>query len=178
LIHRANRPLGVTIIAILTIIVGVVILFAGISLVALGVFLSFTSGDIIVNNNATLSADESSQFLMQFFGISSALIGAIMLAVGIGYIIMFYGLLKGKGWAWTITVILIIIGVGIQIVSGISGTIFNASIAGSSSGTDALISGVVGSIVGIAISIIILYYLYRPQVKAFFGKGQHPGEVR
>ncbi len=27
-----------------------------------------------------------------------------LLVIGIGYIIMSYGLVKGKGWAWTITI--------------------------------------------------------------------------
>jgi hypothetical protein len=44
-----------------------------------------------------------------------------MLAIVIGYIIMFYGLLKSTGWSWIITTILIIIGIGIQIVSGAVG---------------------------------------------------------
>ena len=114
---------------------------------------------------------------MQFFGIISALVGAIMLAVGIGYIVMFYGLLKGRGWAWTITIILIIIGIAIQIVSGITGTIFNASMLGDSGATNSLISGIVGSVIGIAINIVILYYLYRPQVRIFFGKTQQSKEV-
>jgi hypothetical protein len=40
-----------------------------------------------------------------------------LLPIGIGYIVMFYGLLKGKGWAWTITIILLFIGIAIQILS-------------------------------------------------------------
>lgn len=175
--QKVNRPLGVTIIAILTIIIGVITLFAGISLVALGAFLSISPIDITSGNNTTTPVDDGSRFVMQFFGIISALVGAIMLAVGIGYIVMFYGLLKGRGWAWTITIILIIIGIAIQIVSGITGTVFNASMLGDSGATNSLISGIVGSVIGIAINIVILYYLYRPQVRIFFGKTQQSKEV-
>ena len=46
-----------------------------------------------------------------------AVAGGVLLAIGIGYIAMFYGLLKGKGWAWTITTILLIIGIAMQIIS-------------------------------------------------------------
>jgi predicted membrane protein len=93
-----------------------------------------------------------------------------LLAIGIGYIVMFYGLLKGKGWAWTITIILIIIGIVIQIVST---SVITAS---SLENTKNVISGIVGSItfplIGIAINIVILYYLYRAHVKAYFGKAK------
>jgi hypothetical protein len=37
-------------------------------------------------------------------------------------------------------------------------------------GVVSMVTGSVGSIVGIAISGVILYYLYRPHVKAYFGK--------
>ena len=168
--QKINRPIGVTIIAILTIIIGVITLFAGISLVALGAFLSITPIDITSGNNTTTPVDDGSQFVMQFFGIISVLVGAIMLAVGIGYIVMFYGLLKGRGWAWTITIILTVISIAIQIVSGITASMIVASISNDGA---SIVSGWIVQIIGIAIDIIILYYLYRPHVKAFFGKS-HP----
>ena len=96
------------------------------------------------------------------------------MAIGIGYLVVSYGLLKGKGWSWTITIILIIIGIVIQIVST---SVITAS---SLENTKNVILGIVGSLtfplIGIAINIVILYYLYRPRVKAYFGKAkpQHP----
>lgn len=92
------------------------------------------------------------------------------MAIGIGYIVMFYGLLKGKGWAWTITVILTIIGIAIQIAST------SVIIASSLENTKNVISGIVGSItfplIGLAINILILYYLYRQRVRTYFGKAK------
>jgi hypothetical protein len=87
-------------------------------------------------------------------------------------VILSYGLLKGKGWAWTITIILIIIGIGIQVLSAATGPVFNASFVRTADvdATNALISGIIGSVIGIAISVLILYYLYRPNVKLYFGK--------
>jgi ABC-type Fe3+ transport system permease subunit len=87
---------------------------------------------------------------------------------------MSYGLLRAKGWAWTITIILVIIGIGIQVLSAVTGPVFNASFVRTSDvdATNSLISGIVGSVIGIAISILILYYLYRPNVKSYFGKMQ------
>jgi hypothetical protein len=97
------------------------------------------------------------------------LLGAILLVIGVGYLVMSYGLLKGKGWAWTITIILTVISIAIQIVSGITNSIVIASISNDDA---SIVSGWVVQIIGIAIDIIILYYLYRPHVKAFFGKSR------
>jgi hypothetical protein len=97
--------------------------------------------------------------------------GSIVLAVGIGYLIVSYGLLKGKEWAWTVTVILTIIAIVIQIISVISTTMLNASFAGD---MNALISEIISHIIGLAINGVILYYLYRPHVKAYFGKSKLP----
>jgi hypothetical protein len=95
------------------------------------------------------------------------LLGAVLVVIGVGYLVMSYGLLKGKGWAWTITIILTVISIAIQIVSGITNSMIVASISNDGS---SIMSGLIGQIIGIAINIIILYYLYRPHVKAFFGK--------
>ena len=83
---------------------------------------------------------------------------------------MFYGLLKGKGWAWTITIILLFIGIAIQIVST------SVIMASSFENAKNVISGIMGSItfplIGLAINIGILYYLYRQHVRAYFGKAK------
>jgi uncharacterized membrane protein (DUF2068 family) len=77
-------------------------------------------------------------------------VGAILVAIGIGYFVVSYGLLKGKGWAWSITLILSYIGIAIGIISIVSGNFF--------------------SVMHLIINIVIIWYLYRLQVKAFFGK--------
>jgi hypothetical protein len=92
-------------------------------------------------------------------GVAYVAIGAVLLVVGIGfaliaisiaYFVMAYGLWNGKRWAWTITLILS----GIGIILGI------ASVA----------AGSVGAVFHIIINGVIIYYLYRPNVKTFFGK--------
>jgi hypothetical protein len=114
-----------------------------------------------IQNEAELQA------LAQILSGVGIVIGAIILAVGVGYLVVSYGLLKGKGWAWTVTVILTIIAIAIQIISVISSSIFNASF---SADMNALVSGIISHIIGLAINGVILYYLYRPHVKAYFGK--------
>jgi uncharacterized membrane protein (DUF2068 family) len=61
-----------------------------------------------------------------------------------------YGLFKAKGWAWSVTLILSYIGIALAIISIVSGNFFSA--------------------INLAINIAIVYFLYRPQVKAYFGK--------
>jgi uncharacterized membrane protein (DUF2068 family) len=115
--QQKQRPLGVTIIAILMIISGIALLSTGAVLLVVG-------------------------------------IGVVPIALGIASFVMAYGLWKGKRWAWTITLILSVIG----IIVGI------ASIA----------TGNVGAIIHIIINAVVIYYLYRPNVKAYFGKVPSP----
>jgi uncharacterized membrane protein (DUF2068 family) len=111
--YQKHRPLGVTVIAILTLIAGIAFIAIGAALLVVG-------------------------------------IGFALIAIAIAYFVMAYGLWKGKSWAWTITLILSVIGIIFAI----------ASIA----------AGNIGAVFHIIINAVIIYYLYRPNVKAFFGK--------
>lgn len=124
--QKQSRPFGVTIIAILIIIAGVISLLIGIGSVAIG----------------------------PLIGLVFVVTGAISLALGVAYLVMAYGLWKGKGWAWTISTIVLFIGIVIDIIS----------LPRRSAGD------IVSSIVSVAINAVILYYLFRPHVKAYFGK--------
>ena len=159
---QMNRPTGVTIIAILAIVSGMLLLFGGLSLIGAGALFSTAPAGIPNDPNGPES-------MGSFFGMAFLFLGAILLVIGVGYLVMSYGLLKGKGWAWTITIILTVISIAIQIVSGITNSMIVASISNDGS---SIMSGLMGQIIGIAINIIILYYLYRPHVKAFFGKSR------
>ena len=183
--EQIKRPFGVTIIAILTIIGGILLTFGGISLLAFGAFFISVPIDVFISEQMQQQQKEQLQLQQQqeqdlpnaaelqalalFLGGVGIVIGAIVLAVGIGYLVVSYGLLKGKGWAWIITVILTIIAIAVQIVSGITASMFNASFIDD---TNSFVTGIITQIVGIAINGVILYYLYRPNVKAFFGKSQ------
>jgi hypothetical protein len=137
-----KRPTGVTVIAVLVIIGGILLLLAGIAGVVVG-----------------------SLSISQIIGLGFVIIGAIILAVGIGYLVVSYGLLKGKRWSWTITVVLLFIGIAIDVASIIIFGYFTFD-----TDTSSFLTSNSGSIAGIIISVIILYYLYRPHVKSYFGK--------
>ncbi|MEM2806806.1 MAG: hypothetical protein QXU45_07495 [Candidatus Bathyarchaeia archaeon] len=77
-------------------------------------------------------------------------IGVIMVILGLISFFIAYGLWTGKGWAWTLCLVFSIIGLILSILSLPSG------------------------IISLIINILILYYLTRPHVKAFFGKGPPP----
>ena len=109
----------------------------------------------------TTSSNLGSQVEPQILGIIFLVFGAIWLALGVANLVMAYGLLKGMGWAWTISIIVLFIGIVIDIVS------LSITSVGVFSNTG---SNLLGNIVGIGISAFIVYYLYRPHVKAYFGK--------
>lgn len=156
-----KRPTGVTIIGILTIIIGILLLSGGVVLVALAPVISqfnlhdsntstFTSNDSfsfdVNGTNISFPNNSMSVLLGGFF----AIIGGIMIVLGIAFFVVAWGLFKGKGWAWGVTVILSIITLVVSVLT--------------------IISGNLGSIFTIIISGVILYYLYRKSVKMYFGK--------
>jgi hypothetical protein len=132
--QQKQRPLGVTIISILTILGGIGFLATGIAPLVAAPF--FSVGDSNVSPAALI-------------GLSSG-IGIALLALGLAYFVMAYGLWKGKGWAWSITVVLSFIGIALGVVS--------------------IATGNIGAIFHTVINAVVLYYLYRPHVKMFFGK--------
>jgi uncharacterized membrane protein (DUF2068 family) len=77
-------------------------------------------------------------------------IGAILIAIGVAYLVVSYGLMKGRGWAWSITIILSYINIVFNIIAIVSGNFL--------------------SIPSLIISIIIVFFLYRSGSKAFFNK--------
>lgn len=145
-----KRPTGVTIIGILTIIGGIVMLLGGIALVTLAAvvpILPLTDGQI---NSQLANTGMSTDML----AIVSSATGGVFLILGIASLVVAYGLFKAKKWAWTTSVVLSFITIAMGIIS--------------------IATGNIGGIASIAISGVIVYYLYRPHVKAYFGKAVKP----
>lgn len=84
------------------------------------------------------------------FGALGAVIGVVLFVIGIIDILLGVGCFKGWGWVWIIGVIFMAINILIGLVS--------------------LISSPVSGIVMIIIAAIILWYLFQPKVKAYFGR--------
>jgi hypothetical protein len=79
---------------------------------------------------------------------------------------MFYGLLKGREWAWSVTIIVSVFNI-VASVTFLASSFYNFPITNNNNPV------FLGSMIlayKIGINAIILYYLYRPHVKIFFGK--------
>jgi hypothetical protein len=116
---QRNRPLGVTIIAILAVLGGIGSLLSGFTILA----------------------------IVPILGI---ILGGILIIIGLAYFAVAYGLWKGLSWAWAITLIVSVI----SIIVGIG----------------SIVVGNAGSLFHVIVNSIVIYYLYRPNVKAYFGK--------
>ena len=138
---KPARPTGVTVLAVLDILGFVFGLLGGIALIGVAAL-------------STSALATSYPGLSSISGAASLLyaLGAVVLIFGILSLIVAIGFLGGKGWAWTFGIVVGIISIVISIV-------------------EAVILGASTNVVGIIFQIIIIYYLTRPHVKAFFGKG-------
>ncbi len=104
----SDRPTGVTVLGILSIIIGALNLIGGIMLFALGpVFQSAMMSKGMVPS------------MVHVFGA----FGAIGIVFGAVYILIGYGLLNGMSWSWWLTVIFSAIGVVLDIVFVVLGVI-------------------------------------------------------
>jgi hypothetical protein len=137
------RPLGVTTIVILNIIGGVFMFGFGIGFIIQDAVLQLA----FELPRRNLTAEQAS---IPGFGIT---LGGVLVPLAIVSFIVASGLLKGRRWAWTATRVL-------SIVSIVWYAITIATVPSNG-----------GRTVGIIISAVTIYYLYRPHVKAYFGKG-------
>ena len=129
-----KRPTGVTILAILSIIAGILMIIGGISLTVLlttvGVMQTMPGLGLLTAVGA-------------LSGIIIVIMGLLAIAVG-------WGFLKGSKWSWVLAIILLVL----SLISGLA----------------SLVVGAWNSIVGVIIDLLILYYLFRPNVKTWFSK--------
>lgn len=140
---QKQRPRGVSIIGWIGVIGGILITVFGLVLATMSDYLSLTEEDIAFFEPET-------RFLITIENT-----GIFYVGIGIAAIILGFGLLKGRRWAWPANVIAGFVGIG-----------FSIYYIGAQNSFDNLISN------GIAIAIdgVFLYYLYRPHVKAYFGR--------
>lgn len=83
----------------------------------------------------------------------SAAISILIIVVGLIYFTLAYGLWNGKGWAWSWSVFFQIL-VIVQVFLSFIFKTFRP----------------VTSLYNLTVAVLIIYYLTRPHVKAFFGK--------
>ena len=134
------RPIGVTVLAILIALSGVLLLFAAVVLgIVAGTMTEFIES-VIVDYGSMVIPDVEG-----FLEAMLLVIATVSATFGIFALIDAYGLWVGAGWAWWLTIILSALGILIGILSA------------------------PGGIISIFINILIIYYFTRPYVKEFFG---------
>ena len=136
-------------------------MFGGIALVALAPILSqidindnnsTPNSSFSLNVNGTdVTIPRNSLFL---FGGFLGIVGGILIVIGIAGFVVSWSLLTGKGWAWIVTIIVAIISIILNLML--------------------VLSGSVESVIGLIIYGIIIYHLYRPSVKSYFGRVKGP----
>ena len=138
-----NRPTGVTVLAVLEVLLGLGSLGVGFILAVMSAFLGSLLGSVEVSGNGTTI---SAGLFGGLFAAVGAIIGGIIIVIGLANFAIAYGLLKGLGWAWILSLIFAIISIIFGILMfpiGLVAIIFDA---------------------------LIIFYLTRSNVKEFFGK--------
>ena len=149
--QKPPRPAGVTILAVLAILGAIALLIGGVAVIAVGLVIGTYVGSQLTSSLASSGYSQLASLGAGTIAIILTVIGAVLLILGILYLAVGVGFLGGKGWAWTLGLIVSIVSIVIDIVQ--------------------IAFGAFSNVLGVVIGIIIVYYLTRPRVKAFFGKG-------
>jgi hypothetical protein len=88
--------------------------------------------------------------IMAIIPLLGIIFGGLLIIIGLAYFVVAYGLWKGLNWAWNITLIVSVIGIIV--------------------GLGSIVVGNIGALFHLIVNVIVIYYLYRPNVKAYFGK--------
>ena len=140
-----SRTRGITLLAILEGIGSFFMLLGGVALIGLSAFLGAGGWEMIPEEVLQQIADAFTGVPIIAFTTSFLMVvGLILLILAVLGFIMTWGLWSGKSWARTITMILAVI----SIVAGVF--------------------SLPGSLVSILCDIVILYYLTRPHIQAYY----------
>jgi hypothetical protein len=132
----SQRPMGVTILAVLEILTGLGALLGGLGMMAVAGF---------VGANTSYGG---------ILGVLGASLGIVFIIFALISFLLAWGLLGGKGWARTLAMVF----AALEALFGLLG----------------IIGGDYSSVLTLAIGVIILYYLMRPEVMGFFKSIQTP----
>jgi hypothetical protein len=139
-----QRPVGISIIAVLAALAGILFFVGAVFFAALS-----TAGDflqsMIETYGGTIIPDIGSLLTAIALGIAG-----VLAILGILYLVTAYGLWTGKGWARMLAIILLIL--------DIIGGLFTLP----------------AGIITIIIAAVLLWYFFTPSVRAFFGAGSAP----
>ena len=135
-----KRPVGVTILAVIAVIYGIFNLLIAL----LGLL-----GSALLASRVAPAAIKYSAGTLAYATVSDTLLGILFLAFGIGA-------LRLKGWAWTVGVIVLVL----EVVRGVAGFVMQGFTVGT----------IVRGSITIVIAALLIWYLFRPNVRGAFGK--------
>lgn len=136
----AQRPVGISIIAVLAALIGVLCFVGAVLFAALSTAGGFLTDLIEAYGGGLMPFDIGGLLSAAFLAFAG--VAAI---VGILYLVTAYGMWTGKGWARMLAIVLLIL----DLIGGIL--------------------TLPGGIVPIIIAGVLLWYFFTPAVKAFFG---------
>ncbi|SRR6266436_2171452 len=148
---KPRRPTGVTILGVLAILGGIILLVGGIAAIGLGLVIGTYAGSAFTNALSNAGYSGIASIGAGTLAVILLALGALALILGILYFAVGVGYFGGKGWAWTLGIVVTVISIIYDIVQ--------------------IAFGAFSNVLGLVIHVLILYYLTRPHVKAFFGKG-------
>lgn len=138
------RPIGITILAILGFLEGLLLLIGGLIFI---VGASFLSG--IINNMGYGDITAGN-----FIGLAVAIVGVFVLVAALIVLLINWGLWTGKNWARWIMIIVVALG----LLSALAGIVAQRY-------TD---------VFWLIVDVLVIYYLTRPAVAAFFTRAPMP----
>ncbi len=142
-----QRPTGVTLLAILNILIGVLMLLG-----ALALFLAMSMAGDPAFQEALATSDVPEWFMDQL-SLILGMMGILLSIFGVLALVVSYGFLNGKGWSWYLAVIYGFLTIGMTVIS----TVLAGGLI------DFLTLGI-----SIIIPVLIMVYLFQPNVKAWF----------
>ena len=135
-----GRPMGATVISVIDGIIAVLALLAGVL---------FMVGMSVVGGIAGSQSDTAG--VGGIFAGVGIVFGVIIILIGLLYLAIAYGVWKGRSWAWMLGMVVSIIAIVFGVL-GLSGGIS------------------VGSIISLALPIVVVYFLWQPDVKRWLGR--------
>lgn len=168
---HVKRPLGVTIIAILMIINGSLLLFSGLSSFVIASnfnsrtdLVNSTLGGFDTQSSNTSFSREDFETVMENFDYFLYFVGTLLVVFSLIHFFIAYGLLRARSWARKMTIIIAVMGILINvIIILIASTVLNMVNV-----IDDSLAIFGGNIFTIIINSLIIYYLYKKEVKNFF----------
>jgi hypothetical protein len=137
-VQTAKRPMGVTIIGALAALGGIGSLIGGLGLLAIA---GYPGVPVYGTSTLPTSLVASAQAL-----------GALFVALGVVYFALAWGYFTGKTWAWMVGIAISGVSIAIDIAQAVL----------------LRTAGYTTAVIGILVSVIIIYYLIRPNIKAWF----------